>query len=50
MMQRGSLMKLNFEGPEIQKSNIPTTRIERVDDKNGVICLVIMFTTRGMVI
>ena len=46
MMQRWDAMELNFEGLEIQKSNIPTNRAERVDDKNGVNCLVTMFTPR----
>ena len=30
--------------------NIPTDRTQKVDEKNGVICLVIMFTPRVMVI
>ena len=33
-------MKLNFEGLEMQKWNIPTDRAQRADGKNGVICLV----------
>ena len=37
-------MELNFEGPEMQKWNIPTATDQRVDEKNGVICPVIMFT------
>ena len=43
-------MELNFEGLEMQKWNIPTDRAQRVDGKNGVICLVIMFTPQVMVI
>ena len=43
-------MELNFERIEMQKWNIPTDRAERVDGQNGVICLVIMFTLRVMVI
>ena len=43
-------MELNFEGIVMQKLNIPTDRAKRVDEKNGVICLVIMFIPRGMVI
>ena len=35
---------LNFEGLEMQKWNIPTDRAWRVDEKNGVILLVIKFT------
>ena len=37
-------MELNFEGLEMQKWNIPTDRVQREDEKNGVIFLVIMFT------
>ena len=37
-------MELNFEGLEIQKSNIPTDRAQSVDEKNRLICLAIMFT------
>ena len=37
-------IELNFEGLEIQKWNIPTDRTQRVDEKNGVICLIIMLT------
>ena len=43
-------MELNFKGLEIEKWNIPTDRAQRVDGKNGVICLVIMFTPWDMVI
>ena len=43
-------MKLNFEGLEMQKWNIPTDRAQRVDGKNGVFCVVIMFTSQVMVI
>ena len=43
-------MELNFEGLEMQDWNIPTDRAQRLDEKNGVICLVIMFTYRVLVI
>ena len=43
-------MELNFEGIQMQKLNIPTDRAQRVDGKNGVICLVIMCTSQVMVI
>ena len=43
-------VELNFEGLEIQKWNIPTDTTQRVDKKNGVICLVMMLTPRVMVI
>ena len=45
---KGSPIKLIFEGLEMQKWNIPTDRPRRVYEK-GVICLVIMFATGGMV-
>ena len=43
-------MELNFEGLQMLKWNIPTDRAQRVDGKNGVICLVIIFTPQVMVI
>ena len=43
-------MELNSEGLGIQKLNIPTNRARRVDEENGVIFLVIMFTPGVMVI
>ena len=43
-------MELNFESLEAQKWNIPTDRTWRIDEKNGAICLVMMFTPRIMVI
>ena len=49
-MQRRDPMELNFEGLEMQKWNIPTDIIQRVDEKDGVICLVIIFTPRVIVI
>ena len=42
-------MELNFEGLEMQKSLWVDEKIQ-VDDKNGVICLVIVFTSAVMVI
>ena len=39
---------MDFEGLGMQKLNIPMDRAQRVDEKNGVICLVIMFTPRVM--
>ena len=45
----GSL-KLNFEGLGMQRWNEPTDKAKRVDEKNVFICLVIMFTSRVMVI
>ena len=49
-MQNGDPMQLNFKGLETQKWNIPMDQAQRVDEKNGVICLVIMFTTGVMII
>ena len=42
-------MEMNFVGFEMQKWNIPRDRARRVYDKNGVICLVTMFTPRVMI-
>ena len=39
---KGDLMELNFKVLEMQKWNIPTDRAQRVDEKNGVVCLIIM--------
>ena len=36
-------MKINFEYFQIQKSVLQTVRSEKLDEKNGVICLVSMF-------
>ena len=47
---KGDYMKLNFEGFEMRKWNIPTDTAQRVDQKNVVICLIIMFTSGVMVI
>ena len=43
-------MELNFEDLEKQKWNMPTVRTQRVGEKNGVVCLVIMFTSGLMVL
>ena len=39
-----------FEGLETQKWNIAMDRAQRIDEKNGVTCLFIMFTLRVMLI
>ena len=44
-----SPIELNFEDLEIQKLNIPTDRAQKVYQKNGFICLVVMFKSRVMV-
>ena len=45
---KGGSHELNFDGLKMQKWNIPMDRTQRVDEKNGVICLV-MFTARVIV-
>ena len=50
IMERRDTKELNFEGPEMQEWNIPTDRAHRTDEKNGIFCLVIMFTPGLMVI
>ena len=48
--ERENPMEVNFEGLlnfEVQKVNVTTDQL--VAEKNGVICLVIMFTLRVMV-
>ena len=42
-------MELKFEGIEMRKWNIPADRAQGTDEKNGVICLFIMFTHEVMV-
>ena len=49
MMQRGDPLELNFEDLEMKNWNIPMDKTQRVDEKNGVNCLVIIFTSRVMV-
>ena len=43
-------MKMNFEYFQIQKWILQTVRSEKVDEKNGVICLVSMFPSWVMVL
>ena len=43
MDQRWDHIKMNFEYFQIQKWIIQTVRSEKVDKKNGVVCLVFMF-------
>ena len=49
-MQKGDSIEVNFEGLEMQNWNIPTDRVQREDEKNVIICLVIMFTYGVMII
>ena len=48
-MQKGNFLKF-FKSLEMQKWNIPTDTAQRLDEKNGVIFLDIMFTLGVMVI
>ena len=38
------MRQLNFEGLQMQKWNITMSRVQTVDEKNWVTCLVVMFT------
>ena len=49
-IQIGEHTELSFEVLEIQKTNIPTDRAQRLDKINGAIYLFIMFTPRVMVV
>ena len=50
IMQRGDPAELNFESIEMHKWYKPINRAVRVDEKSGVICVVIMFIPTVMVI
>ena len=50
MQRERDPMELSFECLEMHKWNIETDRAQRADEKNEVICLVIMFNPRGMAI
>ena len=50
MDQRGAHMKMNFEYFQTQKWMLQTVRAQKIDEKNGVICLVSMFPSRVMVL
>ena len=50
IMESGNPMELNFERLEMQKRKIPSDRAQRVYEKNGVICLVIICTPVVIVI
>ena len=36
---KGDHIELNFKGLEMEKRNIPIGRVQRIDEKNGVICV-----------
>ena len=42
--------KLNFKGLQMKKRKISKDRAQRLDEENGVICPVIMFSPSVMVI
>ena len=48
--QRRCTTQLNFKGLEIQNRNMPADSIQIVDEKNRVICLVIILSPRIMII
>ena len=50
MDQRQDYMKMNFEYFQVQKWILQTVRLEKVDEKNRVICLVSMFPSWVMVL
>ena len=39
---RGDHMKINFDYFQLQKRMLQTVKAEKLDEKNGVICLVFM--------
>ena len=41
-------MELNFEDLEMQKWNVPTDIFQIADEKNDIICLVIIFTQKDL--
>ena len=47
---KGRPHRIEFEVLEMQKWNITTIRVQRVDEKREVICLVIMLTPKVMVV
>ena len=49
MDQKGDNIEMNFDYFQIQKWMLQTVRAEKVDEKNGVICLVSMFPSWVMV-
>ena len=50
MDQRGDSMKMNFDIFQIQKWISQTVRAQKLDEKNGVICLVSFFLSWVMVL
>ena len=50
MDQTEDHIKMNFDYFQIKKWMLQTVRAEKVDEKNGVICLVSMFPSWVMVL
>ena len=50
MDQRGDHMKTNLKYFQMQKWILQTVRSEKVDEKNGVTCLVFVFSSWVMVL
>ena len=50
MDQRWHHMKMNFDYFQIQKWILQTAKVEKVDEKNGFICLAFMFPSWVMVL
>ena len=48
--QRGTPTQLNFKGLGIQNRNMPAESIQIVDEKNRVICVVIILSPRVLII
>ena len=49
-VQKGDPMEFNFENQISNILNMPADRARVADEENGVTCLVIMFTSRVMVV
>ena len=49
-VQKGDSMEFNFEDQISNILNMPADRARIADEENGVTCLVIMFTSRVMVV
>ena len=45
MDQRWDHMKMNFDYFQIQTLMLQTDRVEKVEEENGVICIVSMFAS-----
>ena len=48
MDQRGNQMKMNFDNYQIQNWILQKVSAQKVDEKNGVICLVSLFLSLFM--